>query len=146
LAARKKLLFKFEWIGQMKIRTSIEMLRRGHVVFPFPRKLAEAMKAHIYNFMTVPLAPNQPECDLLKNLTEISNSYTDEEFAQTFAKPFRMFPDSVSRLVIEWVSSLVDQFEGKRTGVNYVCQDEREKNSICSGGIAKFLGEYSPSC
>ena len=98
------------------------------MAFPFPRKLAEAMKAHIYSFMGIPVASKEPERDLLEKLTEKSASYTDEEFTQKFAKPFRMFPDSVSKLAIEWVSSLVGQLEGKRTGINYICQDEREKN------------------
>lgn len=113
--------------GAVSIRTSKEMQDNGFVIFPFPAELGTAMRAHISRYMGVssPATGN----DLIKRLTEKSLGFQDEEFTRIFSKPFRMFPDPVANLAVEWVESLVNQFGGKRTGVNYVSTDEREKNS-----------------
>lgn len=82
----------------------------GFLICPFSKELSEAMKAHIQQFFvhTHPL------------------KLTDDEFVQKFAKPFRMFPDSVAALALDWIQTL--PIRGKKTGINYVCPDERKKN------------------
>lgn len=93
-----------------------ELERDGFLVYPFPKLLSDAMKAHILQFFNVP--PDK--------LTEKSQSFTDEEFTQKFAKPFRMFPDSVAALAVDWVKGL--SFGAPKAGINYICPDERKKN------------------
>ena len=105
------------------------MARDGFILFPFPFDLAKAMKEHIFAFLGISSAGTMSEKEILKRATEKSLTYSDEEFTQKFAKPFRMFPDSVARIALNWVESLREPFGGKKIGVNYVCAEERAKNS-----------------
>jgi len=111
----------------INIRKSSDMEKNGYIIFPFPRELAKAMKSHIFQFMGVQF-DGLDETEALKKCAEISLSYSDEDFVKKFAKPFRIFPDSVAELAVNWITSLRDHFEGTQTGVNYVCKDERDKN------------------
>ena len=111
----------------VNIRKSSEMEKDGYIIFPFPRELTKAMKSHIFQFMGVQ-TDGLNETEALKKCAEISLSHSDEDFVKKFAKPFRMFPDSVAELTLNWITSLKDHFGGLRTGVNYACKEERDQN------------------
>lgn len=103
------------------------MEKNGYIIFPFPQELAQAMKSHIFQFMGVQ-TDGLNEAEALKKGAEISLSYSDEDFVKKYAKPMRMFPDSVAELAVHWIASLREHFGGERTGINYVCKEERDKN------------------
>lgn len=111
----------------VNIRKSSDMEKNGYIIFPFPGELAKAMKSHIFQFMGIQI-DGLNETEALKKCAEISLNYSDEDFVKKFAKPFRMFPDSVAELAVNWISSLRDHFGGTRTGVNYACKEERDIN------------------
>jgi hypothetical protein len=113
----------------MTIRTSEEMKRNGYLIFPFPAELSAAMKAHIFQFMGLQKPSSVPEKEIIQKLTEKSMTYADEAFTEKFSKPFRMFPESVAQIAVNWVEGLAKQLGGKRAGINYVSTDEREKNT-----------------
>ncbi len=114
------------------------MEKNGYIIFPFPRQLAKAMKAHIFQFMGVQ-TKGLSETQALKKVAEISLRYSDEDFVKKFAKPFRIFPDSVAELAVNWITGLRDYFGGTRTGVNYACKDEREYKSRASRRFLRYL-------
>lgn len=101
-----------------------EIESSGFTVISFPSHLKKAMVSHICRFMDV----NPSEESLMDRLTKKSLSYSDKEFTQKFAKPFRMFPDSVAELLVNWVSSLASSLKSNRSGVNFVCPAERDIN------------------
>lgn len=109
-------------------RTSEEMKKNGFIILPFPKILSSTMKTHIAEFMEVSLSSFKNEEELHKKLTEKSLSYSDVEFTEIFAKPFRMFSDAIAYQVLDWVNRLTHQFGGKQAGINYVCLNERKKN------------------
>jgi hypothetical protein len=112
----------------MTIRTSEEMQRNGYVVFPFPPELSAAMKSHILAFMGLAGSSSKQNGGSLRELTDRAARYDDEQFTETFAKPFRMFPAHVASLAVLWVESLSAVLGGQRSGVNFVSSEERQKN------------------
>lgn len=109
------------------VRASKEMQQNGFLIFPFPSSLSQAMKGHICNYIGLTNDALYSKT-LPDDLTKKVLAYSGEEFLRKFAKPFRMFPDSVAAIVLDWLNGLTERFQASRLGINYVCPEEQEKN------------------
>lgn len=105
------------------LRTCEEMKEKGFVIIPFPSSIKDVMLKHIQGYVAEVTRSSED------NLTAAVMRLSDEEFSSFLgAKPFRMFPDEVSRILAHWVATLSPLIGGARAGINYVNAYERKTN------------------
>lgn len=106
----------------MSLRSSREIVDGGFSVIQFPRALSGWMLKHIQDYIA--------EHAKAGDVTAAVNSLSDDSFVSTFAKPRRIFPETISNSIETWVSSL--DFNVRRSGINYVSAAERAANPALS--------------
>jgi hypothetical protein len=107
----------------MTVRQTQEMIQNGYMIIDFPSELSQTMIAWIREYISK-ISKN----DQLESVIDLS----DEAFLESFHKAFRIFPPSVSSLLLTWVESLADLIGGEKTGINYVSHFEKSKNPTLS--------------
>ena len=117
----------------LKIRQDLH--DNGFVVVPFPKQIKASMISYIksylqdvvekrvnFNLQTRALDSDGISSDAILAIP-------DHEYVQNFSKPFRMYPDHVSQLILTWIKPEFNKLLGvSKVDSNYVSPAERKIN------------------
>lgn len=116
----------------IKIRKELNDI--GFAVIPFPQSLKKPMIHYIKTYLSE-IVTKQSDFSTMKKENSYENnsasilSMPDIEYIQYFSKPFRIYPDHLSHLIINWIKiEMCRLFEVHRVDANYVSPAERKIN------------------
>src|SRR6266404_2507483 len=92
------------------VRTNEMMMRDGFMIIPFPTDLSLTKDAGAEELTRAVLKPS------------------DDVFVQKFKKPLRILPDPIAGRALKWVEGLAEFLGGRRAGIDYVSEAERQEN------------------
>lgn len=116
----------------LKIREELNDI--GFIVIPFPKPIKESMINHIKKYL-YEVTEKPSNFNKMKNLDSYETSsadiltMSDNDYIKNFSKPFRMYPDNVSQLILDWIKVEIRKILGvTKVDSNYVSPAERKIN------------------
>lgn len=114
----------------LKIRKDLSDV--GFSVLPFPKLIKEVMINYVKNFLYETNQKHFKQADDIDHYERSGKNViamSDNEYIKIFAKPFRMYPDDIAKLILDWVKGEFPKIFGvERVDSNYVSPAEREIN------------------
>src|SRR3990167_10158425 len=87
-----------------------ELDHTGFSLISFPKKLKNAIVDHIESYLSQVISRENLEAkkSKIKNYEEYANvilTMDDANFLSHFSKAYRMFPDEISHLIVDWIKT-----------------------------------------
>lgn len=106
----------------------------GFATIPFPQSIKKSMVHHIKSYLGT-VATQQTNFASINKASSYENhsiailEMSDVQYIQHLAKPYRIYPDSISHLIIDWLKDEMRDVLGvPKIDANYVSLSERKIN------------------
>ena len=110
------------------VRTNEMMMRDGFMIIPFPTDLSELMQGQARDYIGQATGVSLTKDAGAEELTRAVLKPSDDVFVQKFKKPLRILPDPIAGRALKWVEGLAEFLGGRRAGIDYVSEAERQEN------------------
>lgn len=123
-----------------EIKVKMDLHNNGYTIIPFPQHIKEEMINHIKLYLNevalkqtnVKKVQNSDviiNTNLYEENSEIILTMSDPDYVSNFSKPLRMFPETVTCIIIDWIKTEMRLLLGvEKTDSNYVSPAERKGN------------------
>lgn len=115
----------------VKIRRDLNEV--GFVFVPFPTLVKDTMISYVKMFIKEVAKKRSINKTGNKETYEASSSIVltmpDKDFIKNFSKPFRMYPDNISQMILDWAKLKIPKILGvNKIDSNFVSPSERKIN------------------
>lgn len=116
----------------IKVRKELDDV--GFAIIPFPQSLKQSMLHYVKTYLSE-VATKQSDFSTLKNTPSFEDhsvailDMSDAQYIANLSKPYRIYPDSISHSIIDWIKTeMCDVFGASKIDANYVSPAERKIN------------------